>query len=81
MRGRVLGWVHSWTGDGSNQFDIVVDGVGGLEQLFRLPDESILEVGDDSMSYEYFRKSVLDATRRIFLSQEQYTSERFPVAS
>lgn len=26
--GRVLGWVHSWTGDGSNQFDIVVDGVG-----------------------------------------------------
>ena len=54
-KGKNLGWIHSYTGDGTNKFDLEMEGIGGLEQLCRLSDGEELEVeGLPSMTYRDF---------------------------
>ena len=74
-----LGYVHSYIGDGTNKFDLEMEGIGGLEQLFRLFDGEELEVeGIPPMTYRDFKDRILSRTKRIYLSTHEYNLDTHP---
>ena len=51
-KGDILAWIHSYTSDDTSKFNIVMEGIGALEQLCRFSDEEILNVdGWSPMTY------------------------------
>lgn len=72
-KGKCIGWIHSYTGDETNKFNLQMEGISGLEQMCKLSDEEILEVdGMQPMTYRNFRDTVLSKTKRIYLSTHEY---------
>ena len=72
-KGNILTWIHSYTGENRTQFNLIMEGVGALEQLCRLSDEEILEVdGMNPMTYREFKEQIASRTRRIYLSDHEY---------
>ena len=75
--GKVLGWIHSYTGDSICRFNIVMEGINALEKMCRLSDAEILEVdGMPLMNYENFKNEILGKTKRIYLSTNEYLLDR-----
>ena len=78
-RGQLLGWIHSFTGDGVNKFVIDMAGIEALEKLCRLSDDELISVGDMPLkSYDWFKKEILGRTKRIYLSTEEYLADFHP---
>ena len=71
--GKTLGWIHSYTGDRINKFNLTFEGIDGLEQMCRLADEELLEIdGMQALNYREFREVILSRTKRIYLSVHEY---------
>ncbi|MBS3088530.1 hypothetical protein J4402_02000 [Candidatus Pacearchaeota archaeon] len=71
--GKDLGWIHSYTGDSTKKFDLEMEGISGIEQLFRLSDEETLEVeGMPPMTFREFKTKILRRTKRIYLFPHEY---------
>jgi len=72
-KGSILAWIHSYAGDDTTKFNIVMEGISSLEQLCRITDEEILEVDEmPSMTYKKFKDEILSKTKRIYLSGKEY---------
>jgi hypothetical protein len=72
-KGSILAWIHSYTGDDTSKFNIVMEGIGALEQLCKLSDEEILNVdGLPPMNYGEFKKQIISKAKRIYLSDHEY---------
>ncbi|MBI2578712.1 MAG: hypothetical protein HYW26_03305 [Candidatus Aenigmarchaeota archaeon] len=77
--GKVLGHIHSYTGNGTNQFDLVMEGIDALEYLFRLGEKEILHIdgGIGEVPYSWFRENILGRAHRIYPISLGYVRDRF----
>jgi hypothetical protein len=52
------------------KYDISFESIGDLELLLGMKPTDTLTVGDENMTYEKFKKEVLERTHRIYLSKD-----------
>lgn len=74
---QILGWIHSFTGDGSNKFIVVMDGLKSLDAMCKLPDDEPISVeGMPPMNCKMLKEEILARTKRIYLSEHEYLLDR-----
>ncbi|MEK6925757.1 MAG: hypothetical protein AABW50_00610 [Nanoarchaeota archaeon] len=77
---KVLGWIHSYTGDDTSKFNIVMEGFGSLEIMCKGSDEEILNIGEmPSLTFKEFKDQIISKTKRIYLSDHEYNIDFHPI--
>ena len=55
-----------------------MEGIGALEQLCRLSDEEILNIGGTPMTYGKFKDQIVSRAKRVYLSDREYSVDFHP---